>query len=510
MKLPLLMGSNTRIWIVLTAICLSIFTVAFNTTALMNALVAMTNDLHLSPTALQWVINAYLLACASFIIIAGQLGDMFGRRKLFLIGAVGFIISSLIIALAHSPTAVIIGRTLQGLSAAIVTPSTLAMVKVAFPGENSRYAVGGWTASIGLGFAFGPVISGLYTTYANWRDIFWTNIPLMLSAIVIIFLFARKSRAPNENLKLDLFGLLLLLFGLLPLTLGLVEGNVWGWASLPTLFLLIGGITLLIIFWVVEHFVKSPLVNFRHFRHRLFMGGNVGIAASIFTLLGILFFFNTFIQNPILFHYSPIEAGVAILPLSITMFVLSLITASITKHFGYRIPMVTALLIIAVATYWLHNLNIHSTYADMWLPLLLFGIGVGISFSCSPSLGMAALPVEKAGEGSGIINTVNYYAGVLCIALGTLISIYASRTALNASLATTHLSKNIIAKIDNVVIGNKGSLHTLILHTNPSMKQTIIKTAQHAVVHSFSAIMLMCMMVALLGAIGIFFIVNKK
>ncbi|WP_423063804.1 MFS transporter [Candidiatus Paracoxiella cheracis] len=510
MKLPLLMESKARIWIVLSGICLAIFAVAFNTTAVMNALVALSNELHLSPTSLQWIVNAYLLACASFIVVGGQLGDMYGRRKIFLMGALGFIFSSLLIALSHTPTLIIIGRALQGLSAAIITPGTLAIIKVAFSGEKERYAVGAWTASIGLGFAFGPVISGLFTTYISWRDIFWTNIPIMCVAIAIIYLFARKSRGPKENTKLDLWGLVLLLSGLLPFTLGLVEGNVWGWSSLTTLILLVGGGILLILFWIVEHAIKSPLVDFYHFREKLFIAGNVGIAASIFTLLGILYFFNTFIQNPILFNYSPIEAGIAILPLSMAMFVMSLVTGSITKHIGYRIPMVIALLIIAVATYLLHNINVHSTYSDMWLPLLLFGIGVGVSMPCSPSLGMSALPIEKAGEGSGIINTVNYYSGVLCVAIGTLFSIYGGRNALQGSLTTHKLSPSLIDKIDKVIVGHQGSLQALIAEAGSTTKTTIIHTAQKAIVHSFSTVMLMCMVVALLGAVAIFFIVTKK
>lgn len=510
MKLPLLMGSKVRIWIVLVAICLAMFAVAFNTTAVMNALVAITNDLHLSPVSLQWVVNAYLLACASFIVVGGQLGDMFGRRKIFLIGAFAFTFASLIIALAHTPTFIIVGRILQGSSAAIVTPGTLAILKIAFSGKYERYAVGGWTASIGLGFAFGPVISGLYTTYASWRGIFWTNIPLMLVVIIAVFLFVRRSRAPKQSLKLDLWGLVLLVFGLLPLALGLVEGNVWGWTSLPTLFLLIGGAILLIVFWFVEQAVESPLVNFYHFQERLFVAGNVGIAASIFALLGVLFFFNTFIQNPVLFNYSPIQAGIAILPLSVAMFILSLIIGSVTKRIGYRVPMVISLLIIAVATYLLHNVNSHSTYSDMWFPLLLFGIGVGVSLACSPSLSMAALPVEKAGEGSGIINTVNYYSGVLCVAIGTLLSIYAGRVAIKMSLATGKLPQNLVERIDRVMIGHKGSLQALINYANPNLKQIIIQTAQESIIKSFSVVMLMCMVVAILGAIGIFFVVKEK
>ena len=142
----------------LSAMCIGIFTVAFNTTAVMNALVAIGNDLHLSPTALQWVVNAYLLACASFIVVGGQLGDMLGRRNIFLVGGLCFIASSLLIAVVHEPTVTIIGRALQGLSAAMVTPTTLAIIKVGFPEELESTAVGIWTATIGLGFAAGPVI----------------------------------------------------------------------------------------------------------------------------------------------------------------------------------------------------------------------------------------------------------------------------------------------------------------------------------------------------------------
>ena len=505
MKLPLLMNNPSRVWIVLVAICFAIFTVSFNTTAVANALIAIGHELHLTPTALQWVVNAYLLACASFIIIGGQLGDMFGRRKMLLWGILCFIFSSLLIATSNTPTLMIIGRGLQGLSAAIITPGTLAVVKIAFPGNKERYAIGGWTATIGLGFAFGPIIGGLLTSYWSWRDIFWVNIPLMLIAFVLIFLFTRKSRGAKESAKLDLLGLILLISGLFPLTLGLIEGNIWGWSSFLTLFLLIGGIIVLIAFWIAEHLVNSPLVHFSHFQKRAFIAGNVGIAASIFSLMGVLFFFNIFIQNPILLHYSPVQASVALLPMSIALFIMSLITGSITKKFGYRLPMVIALLIAALGLWMLHNITIDSTYRDLWFPLLLFGFGVGISFPCSPALGMASLPLEKAGEGSGIINTINYYSGVLCIAIGTLVSIYSKQASFKAALASAHTVGKPIDQLGAT---------TLAGHSLPPVTQlpqaVILQATQQATLHSFTTVMLMCAIVAILGAIGILFSVKKE
>jgi EmrB/QacA subfamily drug resistance transporter len=462
MKPYYLENSKFRIWLMLTAMCLAIFSAAFNTTSVMNALVAMNDSLHFSATSMQWLVNAYLLASASFIVVGGQLGDMFGRRRIFLMGAGGFIIASLIIAISHNPTLTIVGRALQGLSAAILTPGTLAMIKVGFPENLQSLGIGIWTSAIGLGFAFGPVISGIFTTYASWRWIFWSNVPLMLFAMVVARLFAQPTHGEKENIPMDSYGLILLVCGLVPFTLGLVEGNVWGWLSLPTLGLLIGGIIILIIFWVVEHKVNSPLVHFHHFREKIFIAGNLGIGVSAFVLLGCLYFFNTLIQNPVLFHYSPLQAGLALLPMSISMFVVSFIAPLITRRVGFRAPMAIAFIILAIACWLLHDLSMTSTYHNMWLPLLLFGSGLAVCFSSSSALGLSALPREKAGEGAGVINTINYYAGVLCVAIGTLISVYNGNSALQQ-------------------------------------------------MQSFSDVMLLCTIASIIGAIGIWiFAVRKK
>lgn len=469
MKSYYLENSHLRIWLVLTAMCLGIFTAAFNTTAVMNAIIAMKIALHFTPLSLQWVINGYLLACASFIIIGGQMSDMFGRRRLFIIGASLFVISSLIIAISFNPTMVLMGRAFQGLGVAILLPGSLALIKAGFPENLLPFGVGAWAASAGLGFAFGPIISGVLTTYFNWRGIFWLNIPLMLFAITICRLFTRPSQGVKENASVDLIGLFLLTCGLIPFTLGLVEGNCWGWTSPATLGLLLGGVVILFIFWIVERKIESPLVHFHHFQERIFVGGNVGIGFSSFILLGNLYFFNLFVQNPVLFHYSAIQAGMALLPMSLAMFATSFAAPFITGHFGFRLPMVIGFIFLAIACWLLQHLTLSSTYANIGFPLILFGMGMGICFSSSPALGMSALPKEKAGEGAGVINTINYYSGVLCITLGTAIQNFSDKT-------TDHSIENL--------------------------RETILK--------NFSIIMFMCTVIAILGIISMWFLARPS
>ncbi len=510
MQTTYLLHSKYRIWLVLLSMCAAMFTVAFNTTALMNALVIISHELHLSPSALQWVINAYLLTCAVFIIVGGQLGDLFGRRNLFLIGTTLFIITSGLIALTHNTTILIGARALQGLSAAIITPLSMTIVKVGFPEELQSKAISIWVAAVGLGFAFGPLMSGIFTTFFSWRDIFWTNIPLMLTATLLARLFAKKSRGAKESIKIDIWGLILLLCGLTPLTLGLIEGNVLGWSSWLTLSLLIGGFVVLIAFWFIEHCTDSPLVNFQHFRKRIFIAGNIGTAVSIFTLLGLLYFFNTFIQNKNGFNYSPLKAGLALLPTSLAMFATSLNASRITNRFGFRLPMMISLLLTAIACYLLHNLSLSSTYNSMWFPLLLFGIGVGISFSSGPALGLIALPVKKAGEGSGIINTMNYYFGVLCIAIGTVLSIHVGRSTLAKALSSEQLSNITLGKIDKAMFGHSITIQALTKQLGLQTNGAITHAAQQALVKSFSSTMLMCMTASILGALCMIFLIRKN
>ncbi len=180
----------------------------------------------------------------------------------------------------------------------------------------------------------------------------------MFIAIIMARLFARKSRGARENIRLDLWGLAFLAFGLITLTLGLVEGNVWGWSSLKILILLITGVFLLLLFWFMEHHLRSPVVYFSDFRKRLFIASNIVIAASLFTMMGMLYFFNTFIQHPFLLHYSALRAGIAILSISVSVLLLSLVASTITKHSGYRLPMALGLVLIGIGTFLLHNITV--------------------------------------------------------------------------------------------------------------------------------------------------------
>lgn len=510
LKTYYLEGNKYRIWLVLAAMCMIMFTVACNTTAIMNALINISHSLNLAPTALQWLVNSYLLACAVFIVAAGQLADMYGRRNMLLCGCSLFIISSIIISLADSGAILILGRALQGFSAAIVTPCSLAVIKAGFPERMQARGITTWTAMIGLGFAIGPIVGGFFTSYASWRDIFWTSAALMFIAMILVRLFAKKSRNLGENITLDWIGLILLVFGLSLLTLGIIEGNVWGWHSLMTLILLIIGTFLLIVFWFVEHWIKSPLINFYHFRKQIFIAGNIGMAASIFVLLGILYYFNTLIQNPVLFHYSPILAGIALFPMSVTMFIFSLSSSRINKVFGFRGPMVTALVLIAIGTYLLHDITITATYYDFWFPLSLCGAALGISYASSPTLGLKVVPASKAGEGAGIINTVNYYSGILCVSLGTLFSIHNGRHTLMKILSFAHLSQEKIIDIDKTVLGHQGSLESLLIHARLHNEKIIINAVKKTIVSSFSATMIMCTIVACIAAIAVFFLLTPN
>lgn len=498
-------------WLVLFGLCVGMFAVAFNTTALMNALVSISNSLSLTPVSLQWAVNAYLLACASCIVLGGQLGDMYGRRKIISLGCLGFIFSSCMIAMSHSATVLIIGRGLQGLSAAILTPGTLAMIKFAFPEDKQTSAIGIWTAAIGLGFAIGPVLSGVFVHWLSWRYIFWLNIPLAAIALFIVYIFGNHFSGTTQNIKLDWWGLLLLVCGLVPIVLALVEGNIWGWASTLTIFLLIAGVLILIAFWVIESMVKSPLVQFTHFHHRIFVAGSIDMGASIFSLIIILYFFNTFAQNPLLLNYTPLLAGYALLPVSISMFVFSLCNKWIVGHFGFRWPITFALLLSATGFFLLSRITIPIHYSELVLPLILIGVGVGISFSGSPTLGMSALSAEKAGEGSGIINTINYLGGVLGTSIGTLFAIIYGRRALDMALAKIHLAHPLPLKlIDNAAFGERTSLRALFSKVAPVDKAHIVQALQQSSLHSFTAVALMAMCVALAAAVLSIILIRSK
>lgn len=498
-----------RAKILLYAVTLAMFTVAFNTTALLNAIVVIENDFDLTDSALEWIMNSYLLTAASFIILGGRISDSLGRIQSFLIGICVFIAGSTCIALSMHFYTLLIGRILQGLGAACVIPCSLALGKATMKENNSTMAVCVWTAGIALGLSTGPIISGLITVLWSWQYIFWLTIVfLLISGFITLFYWRSYSQSQNR-FRLDWIGLILFALGIFLTILGLIQGNLWGWFSIATLGSIIFGLCLLTGFILYERQTPLPLLNIYLFKRRIFLLSNIGSGMSIFSLFSILYFFNLFIQNPSILAFSPLIAAFALLPFSIMLLITSLSTHKIAKWCGIRLITSLGLLIISISFFLLNHLSQDMSYKMFIFPLLMMGFGLGMSFSSFQSIEMNSVPSEQYGEASGILNTINLISGSLAISIGSIFFITSGKRALTKAFATMNLSQQNVYDLISALPENQIRIRTVFDQIGPDLQLLTQKALQQSALLSFTQVMLVGGFVTLIGAVCNYILIKE-
>jgi EmrB/QacA subfamily drug resistance transporter len=404
--------ANRRWWILVGA-CSGLFLLMLDSTVVALALPAIQRGLDSSTASLQWVLNGYLLALAVLVVTAGRLGDMFGRRAVFVIGLCVFAAGSVLSATAPDDLALIAGRVAQGLGGAAMLSLSLAIVSNAFPPAEQPRALGIWAAVSAVALAIGPVVGGLLVE-ASWRLIFWINLPVCALGVAIILRAAPESRDETATHRVDVAGLVAFSAGVTAIVLALVEARSWGWGSVQTVGLLSGGAALLGAFWVIEHRVRQPIVEFPLFRN----GPYFGATAAAFTLLGaywcVMFFQPQYLQNAL--DYSAISAGLLILPVTAPMVLISPFAGRLIARFGSR-ALMTAGMLCAAAGILIQTRVGESTGYGLLLPaFLLFGIALGVVYAPMSCAAMAAMPRAKAGIAAGVLAMNRVLAGAVALA----------------------------------------------------------------------------------------------
>lgn len=319
-----------RRWWVLVGTSAGLFLLMLDSTVVSLALPSIQGELDASNDQLQWVLNAYLLVIAALVVTAGRLGDIFGRRRVFLLGFVVFGAGSILAAAAWNPDVLILARVVMAVGAASMLPLSLALVTYVFPKEEQPRAIGIWTAVSGIALGLGPLIGGALADI-DWRLIFVINIPVVVAAVVIVRAAALEIRDETTQPKIDWPGLVLLTGGLTAAVLALINGDNWGWTSALTLGVLVAGILALVAFWFVEHRVRSPIVEFPLFRNRPYLGATVAAFGVVVTYWTLIFFEPQYLQN--ILGYSTITAGVLILPMTVPMVAISPFSGRLVRSF---------------------------------------------------------------------------------------------------------------------------------------------------------------------------------
>jgi EmrB/QacA subfamily drug resistance transporter len=404
---------------VITSIAL--FMVVLDNLVVSTALPVIRTDLGATIEELEWTVNAYTLTFAVFLLTGAALGDRFGRRRMFIFGLGLFTAASAAAALAPSMDSLIAARALQGIGGAIVTPLTLTILSGAFPAEKRGLALGAWSGIAGLAVAAGPLVGGAVVDGIAWQWIFWLNVPI---GLVVLPLARMLPESHGPDRALDLPGLALASGGLLGLVWGLVHGNSDGWGSAQIVASLTAGAVLLAAFVAWEARAKAPMLPLRFFKDRAFAAANGASLAMYFGMFGSVFLLSQFFQTAQ--GYSPLEAGLRVLPWTAMPMLVAPIAGALSDRIGGRPFLAGGLALQAIGLGWIAAVSSADIgYASLVGPFILSGIGMGMFFAPVANIVLTAVGVRDEGKASGASNAIREVGGVFGVAV--LASIFASR-----------------------------------------------------------------------------------
>jgi EmrB/QacA subfamily drug resistance transporter len=415
------MTTTTRripVWLAIIAASLPMFMATLDNLVVTSALPVISQDLGASIEELQWVVNAYTLSFAAFMLMAVALGDRFGRRTVFLAGITIFTLASAASALAIEPWMLILARAVQGVGAAALMPLSLTLLAGSVSERLRPAAIGIWGGVAGLGVATGPLIGGAVVQGWNWQAIFWLNVPLGVIAVPLVL--AALPNSFGARVRADVVGLLLAGLGVLGVVFGIVRGNPAGWDSFEVLASLIAGAVLLVAFIFWEQRTPAPLLPLRLFRDRSFTAANlVGVTFS-FGIFGAVFILIQFLQ--VVQGHTPLEAGIMTMPWTLAPMVIAPLTGLLSPRTGTRLPILLGLVLLTVSMAWIAlTLSATLAYSNMWPPFLLAGIGMGLVFAPSSTAVLVNMKPADHAKASGTNSTLREIGVALGIAVLTAV-----------------------------------------------------------------------------------------
>jgi EmrB/QacA subfamily drug resistance transporter len=411
---------DPRRWKILGALSVALLVIGVDNTILNVALPTIERDLDASTGALQWIVDSYMLVFAGLLLTMGSLGDRFGRRKALFAGLVLFGISSTVAAFATTSDMLIAARASMGIGGALIMPATLSIVMNVFPRSEHAKAIGIWAGVFGLGIAVGPTGGGFLLEHFEWGSVFLVNIPIVIGALLYGARVIPESRDPSTP-PLDLPGAALSTLGLSALVYALIDAPEAGWTAASTLVAFGLAAALLAGFAVRELTAAHPMLDLRLFRHSRFSAASGALALASFALLGSIFFLTQHMQNVL--GYSPLEAGLRLLPIAGGMIVAAPLSAVVSKVLGTRITVTLGMGLVAVGLAAMTLADAGSGYGPVALAMVLLSTGMGLGMAPATESIMSVLPLEKAGVGSAMNDTVRMVGGALGVAvLGSVLS----------------------------------------------------------------------------------------
>lgn len=427
---------HDRRWLTLSVLCLSLVMIVMGNTVLNVTIPTLVRELDASATELGWIVDSYALVFAGLLITAGALGDRFGRKLAFNIGLVLFGVASLASAFATNAEFLIATRAVMGVGAAFVMPATLSILTNVFTGKERGRAIAIWSGVAGAGGAIGPIGGGWLLEQFSWSAAFLVNVPVVVLALVAGYWLIPDSRDPAKP-KLDPIGAMLSTVGLVLLVFGIIEGPDNGWLSLETWAAFVGSAVVLLAFVLFELRRDEPILDISLFKRARFSAASIGIMITFFSLFGTFFVLTQYLQ--FVRGYSPLDAGIRLLPMAVGMMIGAPTSARVVERIGTKLVVFIGLSFVTTGLVLTSTLEADSNYALLGLSLFITGLGMGWTMAPSTESIMGSLPLGKAGVGSAVNDTTRELGGALGVAvLGSLLAtLY--RHAVESDLAASGL-----------------------------------------------------------------------
>jgi EmrB/QacA subfamily drug resistance transporter len=403
-----------RRWYTLGVLCISLVVITIDNSILNVALPTIVRDLGATGSDLQWILDAYIIVFASLLLIAGALGDKYGRKGALSIGLVLFGAFSGLAAFATSPPMLIAARALMGVGAAFIFPTTLSILTNTFTGRERATAIGVWAGVSGVGVALGPLLGGILVEHFDWGAVFFVNVPICAAALVLGFFFIPTSRDP-DNRPLDPVGALLSILTLVALLYAIIQAPDAGWLATNVVVSFLIGVVLLSVFAYWETHTSEPMIDVRVFRNARFSAASAVLTLTSFALYGSLYLLTQYFQ--FVLNYSPLEAGLLAMPVAIGMMATSPNAPKLVFRWGTKLVVVVGSLVIAASMAMYASNTIMSSFTGGCLVRLLFGIGLGLTSAPATESIMGSLPPSRAGVGSAINDTTRQTGGALGVAI---------------------------------------------------------------------------------------------
>jgi EmrB/QacA subfamily drug resistance transporter len=497
-------------WWTLIAVCTATFMLLLDITVVNVALPNIQGSLHSSFSDLQWVVDAYSLTLAAFLLTAGVLGDMFGRREVFAVGLGVFSISSLVCGLSTSSLMLNLARGAQGVGGAVMFATSLALIAAAFQGRQRGTAFGIYGAVIGGAVAVGPLIGGALTSGLSWRWIFFVNVPVGVVAVVLTLTHVQESKDPNER-RVDWIGFITFSAALFMLVFALVRGNDHGWGSTLIVGLLIGSAVLLVVFIVAEWRQADPMLDLTLFRRPAMVGASVVAFALSSSIFAMFLYLTLYIQDDL--GYGPLAAGVRFLPITMLSFLAAPFAGKLSVRIHSRYLLGTGLLLVAVGLVLMSMVHASSGWTVLLPGFVVTGLGIGTVNPVLASAAISVVPPQRSGMASGANNTFRQVG--IATGIAALGAVFQSQieSSTTAALRASQVGREVLARggaaLHGALTGGAVRQVAAAIPSAPA-RTALLQAYRVGFASTLHHLMIIGAIVAALGSIGAFALVRQR